>query len=112
MLKNAKSTRLKCSLMKVVLFVAVLTFGQFSGVEMANAGDDEGMMGESFYKGLSCGELWHERNAIFARHGHCFTTERGIRAFGTACKPPFGKLPPHAKEVVDEIKSWEASKGC
>ena len=26
---------------------------------------------------MSCGELWYARNAIYARRGYCFETERG-----------------------------------
>ncbi len=32
----------------------------------------------------SCGQLWHERNAIYKRAGFCFKTSRAIAAFGNA----------------------------
>lgn len=31
---------------------------------------------------MSCGDLWYRRNAIFARNGFCFKTDRAIRVFG------------------------------
>jgi hypothetical protein len=64
------------------------------------------------YGGLSCGQLWYERNAIFAKYGHCFKTEQAINAFGRACFPPYGRLPPHAQSTVNEIIAWERRKGC
>ena len=35
------------------------------------AGDDTNS-GTNYYAGLSCGQLWLERNKIFASKGHCF----------------------------------------
>ncbi|GLK75215.1 hypothetical protein GCM10008171_04690 [Methylopila jiangsuensis] len=32
----------------------------------------------------ACAELWGERNAVYARAGYCFKTDRAIRAFGNA----------------------------
>ena len=76
----------------------------------ASAGDDDS--GQSYYAGLSCQQLWYERNAIFARNGYCFSSPRAIAAFGKGCKPPFGELPSNLKSVVQEIKQWEAYRGC
>ena len=64
------------------------------------------------YAGLSCGQLWYERNSIFARYGHCFRTQQAIAAFGRACFPPYGRLPPGAQSRVNEITYWERRKGC
>lgn len=64
------------------------------------------------YGHLSCGQLWYERNAIYAQYGHCFQTSQGIAAFGRGCFPPYGRLPPHAQSTVGEIMSWERRKGC
>ncbi|HJZ43712.1 MAG TPA: YARHG domain-containing protein [Hyphomicrobiaceae bacterium] len=64
------------------------------------------------YAAMSCGQLWYERNSIYAEYGYCFQTEQAIRAFGPACFPPFGRLPPHARRVVNEISAWERSRGC
>lgn len=76
---------------------------------VAAAGDDTG---QSYYAGLSCQQLWYERNAIFARNGYCFSSPRAIAVFGKGCKPPFGELPSNLKFVVQEIKQWEAYRGC
>jgi hypothetical protein len=61
---------------------------------------------------MSCGQLWHERNAIFAEHGYCFKTPQAINAFGRACFPPFGKLPLREQARVNDITQWERRKGC
>ncbi|HEY8259725.1 MAG TPA: YARHG domain-containing protein [Methylosinus sp.] len=37
---------------------------------------------------LSCGELWHERNAIYARNGYCFETERARAVLARAASRP------------------------
>ena len=64
------------------------------------------------YGSLSCGQLWYERNKIFADHGYCFKTDQAIATFGPACFPPYGRLPPHAQSRVNEIVAWERRKGC
>jgi hypothetical protein len=61
---------------------------------------------------MSCGELWHARNRIYARNGYCFKTPRAIAVFGEGCFPPFGRLRGWEKDRVDEIQMWEARKGC
>jgi len=68
--------------------------------------------GAQGYANLSCGQLWYERNAIFAQYGYCFKTPQAISAFGRACFPPYGRLPPSAQARVDEIIFWERRKGC
>lgn len=64
------------------------------------------------FSGLTCQELWHQRNAIYAQHGHCFKTARGIAVFGKNCFPPFGQLTQRAQSTVNTIISWERRKGC
>jgi hypothetical protein len=64
------------------------------------------------YRRMSCSELWYERNEIYAQYGYCFKTPRAIREFGRGCFPPYGRLPRHAREQVDEIVYWERRKGC
>jgi hypothetical protein len=64
------------------------------------------------YANLSCGQLWYERNAIFAQYGYCFKTSQAINAFGRGCFPPYGRLPPSAQARVDAITSWERRRGC
>lgn len=64
------------------------------------------------YSSLSCGQLWYERNAIFAEYGYCFQTQQAINTFGRRCFPPYGRLPPSAQQRVNEIIYWERRKGC
>jgi len=61
---------------------------------------------------LSCGELWHERNAIYARNGYCFETERARAVFGAGCFPPYGRLHGWEKRRVQELQMWERRRGC
>ena len=75
------------------------------------AGDNQ-RSGSDYYAGLNCGQLWYERNAIFAAHGFCFKTPRAVSTFGKRCHPPYGKLPSNLKSVVDHIKSLERRRGC
>jgi hypothetical protein len=64
------------------------------------------------YASLSCGQLWQERNEIFADYGYCFKTPQAISAFGRACFPPYGRLSKSAQARVDNIIFWEQRKGC
>lgn len=64
------------------------------------------------YRNMNCGQLWYERNAIYASKGHCFQTERAIRVFGRACFPPYGRLNRAEQREVDAIVAWERRKGC
>ena len=61
---------------------------------------------------LSCGQLWYERNAIYAQFGYCFQTEQAINTFGRGCNPPYGRLPGWAEARVAAIQAWERRKGC
>jgi hypothetical protein len=83
--------------------------GAWCGSDAAPARPPAGAEG---FAGMSCGQLWHARNTIFAEFGHCFKSERGIRAFGRGCFAPFGKLSASAQARVDNITSWERRKGC
>jgi hypothetical protein len=74
-------------------------------VGSAVAGDDD-------LASMSCSELWYARNALFAQAGYCFKTDRAIAVFGKRCHPPYGELSGYEKRRVDEIKEWEARKGC
>ena len=80
-------------------------------VTAAHAGDDDAT-GVDYYSRLSCAELWYERNAIFARFGHCFKSQRALATFGNVCAPPYGKLPSNMQRVVGLIESWERRRGC
>jgi hypothetical protein len=61
---------------------------------------------------MSCDELWHERNAVYARNGYCFKTQKAISTFGKTCFPPYGELQGPEKNRVTEIRIWEQQKGC
>ncbi len=65
---------------------------------------------------LSCGDLWHRRNSIYARNGYCFKTERGIRVFGNKnCRFNNDELVPLSdaeREEVRTIRDIEQQKGC
>jgi len=72
-------------------------------VEVAQAQDGAAM---------TCGQLWYARNAIYARNGYCFKTERGRAVFGPGCFPPYGALSRSEQERVNELQYWEREKGC
>jgi len=61
---------------------------------------------------MSCGELWYERNAIYARNGYCFKSDRALRTFGPRCHPPYGRLGRRDRRRVDLIMRWERSRDC
>ncbi|MHB8886259.1 MAG: YARHG domain-containing protein [Methylovirgula sp.] len=61
---------------------------------------------------MSCGELWHARNAIYARNGYCFKTARGRAVFGPGCFPPYGALSGSERARVNDLQYWERQKGC
>ncbi len=62
--------------------------------------------------GMSCGDLWYARNAIYAKNGYCFQTERARSVFGASCFPPYGALHGWEHERVNELQMWERRKGC
>ncbi len=66
----------------------------------------------SIYAGMSCNDLWYERNAIYARNGHCFKSARGRATFGPGCFPPYGRLGRNDQREVAEIQKWEGISGC
>ncbi|MEZ5850260.1 MAG: YARHG domain-containing protein [Hyphomicrobiaceae bacterium] len=82
----------------------------------AGLGIGAGLVGptaaQAQYAHLSCGQLWYQRNAIFAQYGYCFKTPQARAAFGPRCYPPYGQLPPHAQRQVNAIVYWEQRKGC
>lgn len=85
-----------------LLFIALAAAG-VSGAQAAGAQ----ALGE-----LSCRALWYQRNAVYAEQGYCFKTSDAIATFGPRCFPPFGKLTPEQQRYVDQVKAWEARKGC
>lgn len=87
----------------------ITTIAGLSAVAVRGDGGDDT---RGCLRRLSGGQLWYERNAIFARYGYCFKTEQALRTFGPRCHPPYGRLPPHAQDRVNEIMAWERRKGC
>lgn len=61
---------------------------------------------------LSCRALWYQRNAVYAEQGYCFKTADAIATFGRGCFAPFGKLTPQQQRYVEQVRKWEARKGC
>jgi hypothetical protein len=61
---------------------------------------------------MSCDQLWYARNAIYARRGYCFNTDRAREIFGAGCFPPYGKLSGWEKARVNELQMWEGRRGC
>lgn len=61
---------------------------------------------------MSCSALWHARNAIYARNGYCFNTDRARAVFGAGCFPPYGKLRGWEKGRVEQLQMWERRRGC
>jgi hypothetical protein len=68
------------------------------------------------YWSLSCGDLWYQRNAIYARNGYCFKTERAVRVFGNeSCRfwveadVPMSR---DERQQIEIIRDVERQKGC
>ncbi len=61
---------------------------------------------------LSCERLWYNRNAIYARKGYCFRTERELEVFGSKCFRPYGKLTNREQRQVNNIRRQERRQGC
>lgn len=60
----------------------------------------------------ACESLWHQRNAIYARNGYCFRTERARAVFGPGCFPPYGELSPAERRQVNRLQAEEDALGC
>ena len=94
---------------KLTRIAAVLLMAAVSSTNTASptqAGDD------SYYYEMSCAQLWHQRNSIFASAGYCFKTQRARSVFGAGCFPPFGKLHIGQRSTVQNIRRAERAKGC
>ncbi|MDI4656747.1 YARHG domain-containing protein [Xanthobacter autotrophicus] len=85
-----------------------LLFGAVAGALLALAPAAQAQtLGE-----LSCRALWYQRNSVYAERGYCFKTADAVATFGERCFPPYGQLTPSQQRFVDEVKAWEARKGC
>jgi hypothetical protein len=66
--------------------------------------------------GLTCDELWYERNSIFKAAGYCFKTPRAISAFGNAgcTHKTIDNLPllPRDQQRVKAIQLLERDGAC
>ena len=65
----------------------------------------------------SCDGLWQQRNAIWHRHGYCFTTTRGRAAFDTSsCFRDQGAaravMSASERTTVDQLLAKERELGC
>ena len=65
----------------------------------------------------SCDDHWYQRNAIWATYGYCFTSARGLAAFGNAgCfrnqAQAQAAMSGSERDLVDRIKATEAAQGC
>jgi hypothetical protein len=65
----------------------------------------------------SCDALWQQRNAIWAAYGYCFTSERGIAAFGTAgCSRDQAEVEAimsrDDRAEVERLIALETAQGC
>lgn len=65
----------------------------------------------------SCGDLWYQRNAIWAAYGYCFTSQRGIAAFGIAgCSRNQAQVQAAMSFVdraeVERLLAAETAQGC
>lgn len=103
MRKNQNEQRPRPALAKALLVAAA----GLGAVAMATP-----QAAQAQYARMSCGQLWYQRNAIFAEYGYCFKTPQARAAFGPRCYPPYGRLPPHAQRRVNAIIAWEQRKGC
>jgi hypothetical protein len=65
----------------------------------------------------SCEDLWYQRNAIWAAYGYCFTSDRGIAAFGTAgCSRTQSQVQAimsrDDRTEVERLLAIETAQGC
>jgi len=95
------------ALLALTLIAAVSVF--FDGAVSSAAAQDE-------LSTMSCGDLWYRRNAIFARNGYCFKTDRAIRVFGNSgCRFDVESDVPMSRaerEEVEVIRAIERRRGC
>jgi hypothetical protein len=77
------------------------------------AGSGEAEIGSSAFAGMSCYDLWHRRNQIFAENGYCFKSQRGIQTFGNSgCYTDTPDPPMYQQREVEAIKAQERRMAC
>ncbi len=88
----------------------VAAAGVFFDGTLSSAGAQDGL------SSMSCGDLWYRRNAIFARNGYCFKTDRAVRVFGNeGCRFYVESDVPMSRaerEEVEFIRAIERRRGC
>ncbi|MGE0698524.1 MAG: caspase family protein [Hyphomicrobiaceae bacterium] len=65
----------------------------------------------------SCDSIWQRRNAIWHRHGYCFTTTKGQQVFGNqGCSrdqaAARAAMSPADRTLVDALAAQEKALGC
>jgi len=110
MLKGRDVKKMRGGRGKIISGLAVLVLAAgFSGLVVTSAPVPANAQS---LQGTSCYDLWYERNAIFARKGYCFKTQRARSVFGRACFPPYGQLSRFEQNRVDTIQRQERVRGC
>lgn len=94
------------------IFSKLALAGLFLGVAWAAAPGEVNLAAAQDAGDMSCDQLWYARNAIYARKGYCFQTDRARATFGPGCFPPFGRLNPWEQNRVMELQAWERRNGC
>lgn len=69
------------------------------------------------HSAAGCNDLWTRRNAIWHRHGYCFTTARGQQAFGNrGCSrdqnAARAAMSPAERAEVEALLAQERQAGC
>lgn len=77
-------------------------------------GSASAVVGEAVPIPTDCEGLWHARNEIFHKNGYCFSTERGIKAFGNDGCTTHGvpALSGDDRLRVAELKAAEQRLAC
>jgi YARHG domain len=89
---------------------------QIKGQERAlGCAEDDGASSPSG-TGMSCEQLWFERNSLYKKHGYCFKTERAIAVFGNrGCwihNERDLQFTPAERARINEIVRLERAEGC
>ena len=100
----------KTVLSAVTTIAAAIVF--FAALSFVSVNSPHGVAYAQSLQGMSCYDLWYERNAIFARNGYCFKTDQARSVFGPACFPPYGRLSSYEQNRVDAIQRQERVMGC
>ncbi|MEM6383973.1 MAG: YARHG domain-containing protein [Pseudomonadota bacterium] len=69
------------------------------------------------FSAWSCGDLWYERNAVFADWNYCFQSQRGINTFGNvgcyrSSQEALNAMGSDTRRYIERIRSEERRRGC